>query len=76
MGAGSLVPGVTVGEDLAPHRASAAGPATAAGPTPAGNGIPVSGGVPARPATTGGAAAAPAFGTSSARRGRPTTSSG
>ncbi|MFE9934273.1 hypothetical protein [Streptomyces sp. NPDC005533] len=76
MGAGSLVPGVTVGEDLAPHRASAARPATAAAPTPAGNGIPVSGGVPARPATTGGAAAAPAFGTSCAGRGPPTTSSG
>lgn len=76
MRAGSLVPGVTVGEDLALHRASAARPATAAGPTPAGNGIPISGGVRARPATTGGAAAAPAFERSSAGRGRPTTSSG
>ncbi|MEU9305795.1 hypothetical protein [Streptomyces sp. NPDC048269] len=75
-GAGRLVPGVTVGEDLAPHRASAARPATAAGPTPAGNGIPVSGGVPARPATTGGAAARSRLRDVLRRAGRPTTSSG
>ncbi|MFZ3474335.1 hypothetical protein ACODT3_04410 [Streptomyces sp. 4.24] len=70
-GGSRLVPGVTVGGDLAPGRAAAAAlPAAAARPASSSDGIPASGPVPAaRPATAGGTS-------HPAGRGYPTTSSG